>query len=101
MKHIALLLAAFVIASPAFSEPSAVGQSVSMQEADQLLGQCGDYGRYATWVCYGGNCMSGGCGCAHIQQIVAGPHKIADASPCASSYYCTAPLYLLPQQCGY
>lgn len=36
------------------------GQVVSFNEADQLMGQCGDYGPLATWVCYGGNCVSRG-----------------------------------------
>lgn len=100
MKHFALLLAAVVLASPVFSEPTAVGQSVSTQEANQVLGQCGDYGPIAVWVCYGGNCMSGGCGCVRIQQIVQGDYKIANAVPCGTSR-CTAPLDITNTLCGY
>ncbi|QDU36695.1 hypothetical protein Mal4_09830 [Maioricimonas rarisocia] len=101
MKHFAILLAAFAIASPAFSEPSVVGQSVSIQEADQLLGQCADYGHLATWVCYGSNCMSGGCGCARIQSLVAGDYKQYPATPCDTSQYCTSPQDITSDLCGY
>jgi hypothetical protein len=53
----------------------------------------------AVWVYYGGNCMSGGCGCVLIQEIVPGDFKIINAVPCGTSRS-TAPQDITNTLCG-
>lgn len=101
MKHLALLSVCCMLALAGVGLPgAAVGQTVSYAEADELMGQCGDYGPLKKYVCYGG-CMGGGCGCAQIQEIISGDYKIADAVPCTTSYYCTAQKSVSDKLCGY
>lgn len=54
-----------------------------------------------TWVCYGGSCLEGGCGCAEILQWIATLHgkKPAAAAQCSDNPTCTAPLTLSFDDC--
>jgi hypothetical protein len=41
-------------------------------------------------VCFGGTCLSCGCGCVVIDEIVEGNYTIDAATPCGTTY-CKAP----------
>lgn len=91
MKYLAVLSVYCLLTATAvgISGP-AVGEAVAHSEVDDLMGQCADYGPYS-WLCYGGNCMAGGCGCVYTRRLDPGIYQINAAVPCATSWYCTTP----------
>jgi FAD/FMN-containing dehydrogenase len=84
-----LSLACIVSASWLAKAPAGVGELVARAEVERAMGACGEYGGPVT-VCYGGSCLSGGCGCARIQSIVNGTVTIDPAVACGTAS-CTAP----------
>ncbi len=86
MRQICALLSLACIASAAWLEkaPASPGDLVASSEVEHAMGSgCGTYGT-RTWLCYGGNCMSGGCGCVFVNQIVPGTFGIDPAITCGT-----------------
>ncbi len=93
MRRICTLLSVSCIALAVWLEkaPASPGDLVASCEVEHAMGACGKYGVNWVGVCYGGNCMAGGCGCALQLEIIDGPWLINPATPCNASWICTAP----------
>jgi len=79
---------------------SDVGQLVSHHEVEHAMGACGDFDIVAANICFGGNCMAGGCGCTRINRIIDGDSTIDPAVQCGTSIYCTAPQTISNNACS-
>ena len=79
------------------------GQVVGFAEVEHAMGSggggtCYDLGTTAYWVCYGGTCLDGGCGCKK-SYVSTGSHKLALPESCGTSD-CTAPMDVTTQSCS-
>jgi hypothetical protein len=96
-----LSLARLSIGLGLFATTGRPGQIVSVNEVDRCMGaDCYDPSEDPQTVCFGGNCQSGGCGCFTILALYEGVHQRATATPCDTSWNCTAPQRVLDQLCG-
>jgi len=71
--------------------PGCAGDCVSYSEVEHAMGSCGALGAVPVRICYGGNCMAGGCGCRMANPVIAGKYVILPANPCYTSIICTMP----------
>ncbi|MEN6405333.1 MAG: hypothetical protein ABFC77_02565 [Thermoguttaceae bacterium] len=75
------------------------GVAVSANETAHLMGSditCSQFNTTRSYVCYGGNCMSGGCGCMIRYNLIAGDTTYTTTTvPCRDNINCTATRYQL------
>lgn len=96
-----LLAIALVMGARSQAQPP--GVVVNDSESAHVTGACSRIA-VATFfyqLCYGGSCSSGGCGCTY-DYVVTTPNgfKLNNATPCATSWYCTAQHTTSPVACG-
>jgi hypothetical protein len=100
-KICAVLSLAFIVSGAWLAMvPAGAGELVARTEVERAMGACGvTFPDTPVVVCYGGTCLSCGCGCTVIDEIVEGQYAIDAATPCDTAY-CTAPQGVSDQPCS-
>jgi hypothetical protein len=100
-KICAVLSLAFIVPGAWLAMvPAGAGELVARAEVEQAMGACGaTFPDTPVVVCFGGTCLSCGCGCVVIDEIVEGNYTIDAATPCGTTY-CKAPQGVSDKPCS-